>query len=144
MENWKYARTKVNAILMTSLVFVFLILWLPTITLEMYDNYKINEYLSDLNKLIFFINSGVNAFLYAVTRKIYRNSFKFLLTTSPWKWRELPRWLLKLKSKSSFSTDPVIVKLGNITQPNELNKLDHSSLKTTSVALDPLCHSSSV
>ena len=129
MNNWRYARAKVNAILMTSLVFVFLILWLPTfvsIISEIYDNYKTNQYMtSDMTRLIRFINSGVNAFLYAATRKIYRNSFKFLLTTSPWKWRELPRWLLKLKSKSNFSTDPAIVKLGNTEQPTELNEFDH-------------------
>ena len=98
----EYKRVKFNVILMSSLMFLFLILWLPTAIqiISHYTSYTINTpILNDLSRAIRFINSGLNAFVYAVTRPVYRTSFKCLLTTPPWEWRE--------KSKSQLRQDMV-------------------------------------
>ena len=96
----EYARVKFNVIIMSSLVFLFLVLWLPTlisVVAWLIDSsfMDIHPIFPDLAFTIRFINSGLNAFVYAATRPIYRTSFKFLLTTPPWKWRELPRMQLR-------------------------------------------------
>ena len=96
----EYARVKFNVIIMSSLVFLFLVLWLPTLIHAVAwlidgSNSNIHPIFNDLTFTIRFINSGVNAFVYAATRPVYRTSFKFLLTTPPWKWRELPRMQLR-------------------------------------------------
>ena len=96
----EYARVKFNVIIMSSLVFLFLVLWLPTlisVVAWLIDSsfMDIHPIFPDLAFTIRFINSGVNAFVYAATRPVYRTSFKFLLTTPPWKWRELPRMQLR-------------------------------------------------
>ena len=97
----EYARVKLNVILMSSLIFIFWILRIPTlasiISLHMTPDSRLTHIclLNDLSRAILFINSGVNALVYATTRRVYRTSFKFLLTTPPWKWRDLPKWQLR-------------------------------------------------
>ena len=71
------------------------------------DNYP--DYMEDFQRLMRFINSGVNAFLYAATRKVYRCAFKFLLTTPPWEWRELARWMLKMETISKEKVVPSVL-----------------------------------
>ena len=114
-EMTRYSRAKNSSIYMTSLMFVFFILWIPTAipvhlmeeVEEDEDNYP--DYWVDFQRLIRFINSGVNAFLYAATRKVYRRSFKFLLTTPPWNWSGLPRWLQKMESISKAKAVPSVL-----------------------------------
>ena len=97
---------KLHAIFLSSLVFVFLIMWLPGAVLtflRVFDLY-FPTYLIDLTRLVRFTNSGMNAPLYALTRKVYRLSFKFMLSTPPWRWNTLRKTLKS--NEGSWVTKP--------------------------------------
>ena len=107
-EYSKYAHAKYTAIFISTLMFLFLILWLPTIVGIMVSPSAIkidNHLMYDINLLICFLNSGVNVFIYSFTRPVYRKSFKFLLTTAPWEWPALHRTTLKHSMVASAMMD---------------------------------------
>jgi len=85
-----YVKAKVRSTIMLSLMFVFLVLWLPScVSLISYELNHVTGEASmyiDVSLVVRFINSGVNVFLYALTDHLYRDSFKLLLTTPPWRF----------------------------------------------------------
>ncbi|XP_059161528.1 adenosine receptor A2b-like [Physella acuta] len=75
------------------LMFLFIILWLPFLAVSLIKSLKIINpvdmeiaYCSAM--LISFINSLVNAPVYAFFRMEYREVYKIMLTSLPWHWRK--------------------------------------------------------
>ena len=97
----KYLKEKQSVVFLAVLMFSNLLLWLPASVYLLIDgvlhllNYEYVHKFRGIALAIRLLNSGVNAPIYAATRPVYRSAFRFLLTTPPWRWRNLQAWINK-------------------------------------------------
>ena len=90
---------KWEAIKLSSLVLTSIFLWMPTIIyLVMVLLHEHDALLNDLGRLFRLLNAGLHAPIHAATRTVYRDSFRFLLTTSPCSWNKLSKCLSQKSS----------------------------------------------
>lgn len=82
-----------NVHITIALMFLFIILWFPSLIVSLIKSLKIVnpvdiEIARCCAMLISFINSLVNAPVYAFFRMEYREVYKLMLTSVPWNWKK--------------------------------------------------------
>lgn len=109
-ETREQARNKRAGVRITAgLMFLYIILWAPSILIPVAGKWLSNKYKFSLyilyTRLPRLLNSAVNVCVYAFARPIYRQAYVYLLTTPPCRWRDLQNKLRRKRAKSEMSTD---------------------------------------
>ncbi|XP_059150918.1 adenosine receptor A3-like [Physella acuta] len=102
-------KNRVNTIKITAvLMFLFVFFWLPYVMVvpfkvkKVFDE-KTIELIKVYTQLLNFGNSAVNAAIYAIGRREYRQVYKQMLTTWPWNWKQELRSVHRSIGYSAFS-----------------------------------------
>ena len=112
--------------LSSTLIFVYVIFWLPSIFLEVA---KSNLTTSQFSVYIMVarhlrvVNCWMNAIVYALQRNIYRAGFKFLIRTLPWKWSNLTNYVRQVSAQDLLSYSYTTRSNKGVNQQNTLNRV---------------------
>ncbi|XP_005108756.1 adenosine receptor A3 [Aplysia californica] len=110
-----YRSRMTNVKITVSLMFIFIILWLPTafggvmsklVSRRVANIYRISTRLPRL------ANSFLNAVVYAFSKDTYRKAYWYLLTTPPYRWARLEEMM---RSSEAFSSNMLASKLRKTT-----------------------------
>ena len=107
-----YLKTNKKLYVKLVLMSLFLLLWMPTLVVYLLNIFgeKPSECAFSVTRVIRFANSGVNAPIFAISREDFRTAFVFLLTSPPWKWRQLATWLNRhYQQKPSTPIDTIAI-----------------------------------
>ncbi|XP_005113331.1 adenosine receptor A3 [Aplysia californica] len=103
----EFKRKMISVKITMILMFLFIILWLPTLLLGpskiLFNGRDAHTYMI-LIRLPVLANSFINALVYALSRKTYRQAYWFLLTTPPCKWAGLRTSLRAFNNHGLTST----------------------------------------
>ncbi|XP_059173772.1 adenosine receptor A3-like [Physella acuta] len=104
-------RNRIKTVKMTSmLMLMFIIMWLPFIVISPVTYFNVSkrdvEIIRCVSLILSFGNSLLNAPIYAIFREDYREVYRIMLVTCPWRWRATLREMYREKHGMGFFRNP--------------------------------------